>query len=160
MIKLPYVVRDAEKCSTSCTFFSVYFVTQWCFPQDNQWILLLYSILYDNYETNLLCLDCRIENNMKMSNFSSTESPWSAGKRVTLPQCESQLEHHRKKWQWLWWQMAMIMLKLSTTLKSCQWYADVKGRMVESSETAFILSTNTIRCHVNDMVFFSEREGE
>ena len=90
MIKLPYVVRDAEKCSTSCTFCLSILLHNGCFPQDNQWILLLYSILYDNYETNLLCLDCRIENNMKMSNFFSTESPWSAGKRVTLPQCESQ----------------------------------------------------------------------
>ena len=28
---------------------------------------------------------------------------------------------------------------------------------MEGNEAAFILSTNTIRCHVNDMVFFSER---
>ena len=60
--------------------FSVYFITKWCFPQDSQWILLLYTCSSSikwlwNKPSFHICLDCRIENNMKMSNFSSTESP-------------------------------------------------------------------------------------
>ena len=60
--------------------FSVYFITIWCFPQDSQWISLLYSSTIKwlwNKHSFHICLDCRIENNMKISNFSSTESPWS-----------------------------------------------------------------------------------
>ena len=37
-------------------YFLFIFITKWYFPQDSQWILLLYSklvILEDDYETNL-----------------------------------------------------------------------------------------------------------
>ena len=60
--------------------FSVYFITKLCFPQDSQWILLLYSSTIKwlwNKPSPHICLDCRIENNRKISNFSSTESPLS-----------------------------------------------------------------------------------
>ena len=75
---MPYCRTGRREILHPMHHFSVYFITKWCFPQDSQWILLLYSSTIKwlwNKPSLHICLDCRIENNMKISNFSSTESP-------------------------------------------------------------------------------------
>ena len=61
---------------------SVYYITKWHFPQDDWSVdILLYSYLVAYYEMTMkqafisYLLDYKMKNNMKMSTFSSMESP-------------------------------------------------------------------------------------
>ena len=85
-----YVVRDAEKLSTSCTFFvSILLLNGISIKMTSGYIAII-VVLWDEYETNfhfIFVLDYRVENNMKMTKISSTESPMlSFGKisKITL----------------------------------------------------------------------------
>ena len=74
--KLSYVVRDAEKCSGPCTFCLFYY--EMVFPSRQPVTILLYSSTMRrlwNKPSYHICLDYRMENNMKLSTFSSTELP-------------------------------------------------------------------------------------
>ena len=70
--------------------FCVYFITKWHFPQDYQLIYCFNSsILWWvwNKPSFHICLDYRMENNMKMTKISSTESPIDSRKFTPLCFC-------------------------------------------------------------------------
>ena len=92
MIKLPYVVRDAEKSTTSRNIFLSILLQNGVFLKTTSGYYCFIVVLSNDYKTNLhiifvWTLDCRRENSMKMSNFSSTESPISVLLTLTSYTC-------------------------------------------------------------------------
>ena len=58
--------------------FPFYFITNWHYPQDNQWMYCFMVVLEDNHETNCHFISVwNIEWKiiLKITKFSSTESP-------------------------------------------------------------------------------------
>ena len=77
-------------------YSSFYFIMKWHFPLRQPVDILLYSSTLRQVWNKLslhVCLDYRMENNMKMSTFSSTESPFCGGTHSARFAPDSCLQH-------------------------------------------------------------------